>query len=290
MIKLIVDSGSTKTDWAFASATDSYLLMSTCGINPVVQTVEMIKKTICGELVLLMSTEGIEAADVGEIFFYGAGCIPTKMNVVRQILNETFSLADIIEVNSDLLGAARALCGHTEGIAAILGTGANSCYYDGERIVANTPALGFILGDEGSGAVLGRKFINGILKGWLPCALRDKFLGEYGLTVSQVIDKVYHQPMPNRFLASISEFIYRKMNCFSELETVVEENFEDFISKNILPYRVISEASLVKMNAVGSVAFYYKPQLVKAASKHGIETGLIEKSPLHGLVNYHFDI
>lgn len=290
-MKLIVDSGSTKTDWAFTGSAAQYTVVNTHGINPVVQNEEEIDDILRNELEKAACSHDINTQDVDGIFFYGAGCTPEKVHTVKNVLARHFPNATLIEVESDLLGAARALCGRNEGIAAILGTGANSCLYDGEKIIAHTPALGFILGDEGSGAVLGKKFMNGILKGWLPQQLCDNFLKETGLTMADIIDKVYHDAMPNRFLASTSEFISRNIGSYSALENIVEENFEDFIRINIFPYRCCAtnnNANAQRINAVGSIAYYYKPYLVKAAQELGMEIGTITKSPLTGLIRFHF--
>ena len=173
MVRLIVDSGSTKTDWCFAMPDGKFVRINTSGINPAVQAPDIIEGILNNELLPSLTTQAINRNDVGEIYYYGAGCTPDRQPIMRNILIRTFSSSKTIEVNSDLLAAARALCLRKEGIACILGTGANSCLYDGANIIAQTPALGYILGDEGSGAVLGRNFLNGILKGWLPIELRN---------------------------------------------------------------------------------------------------------------------
>ena len=288
-MKLIVDSGSTKTDWFYASSLTDYMIVRTNGINPVIQNRDEIR-----QIVTTMCLQNVVAYDaVEEVHFYGAGCIPQKKNVLESILKETFHDADV-NVESDLLAAARALCGTNEGLAAILGTGSNSCLYDGKKIVSNTPALGFILGDEGSGAVLGRKFINGIIKGWLPSDLCESFYNDVGLSTADIIDKVYKQPSPNRFLASMSKFILKNVDNFQELAELVIKNFEEFISININPYSrqtdgIISDVRVAKtINAVGSIAYYYKKQLAIAAQNRGYRVGKVMKSPVVGLLEFHF--
>ena len=206
MVKLIVDSGSTKTDWCFAMPSGALVSVKTGGINPAVQDAEIIEATIKNHLLPSLPAQDIDPNEVGEIYYYGAGCTPDRLPVMRKLLTEAFGRAQTVEICSDLLAAARALCLRKKGIACILGTGANSCLYDGEGIVAQTPALGYILGDEGSGAVLGRNFLNGILKGWLPEELRNLFMAEWQLDVAEIINKVYREQYPNRFLASISTF------------------------------------------------------------------------------------
>lgn len=187
-----------------------------------------------------------------------------------------------IHVADDLLGAARALCGHKAGIACILGTGSNSCLYDGKNIVVHTPALGYVLGDEGSGAVLGRKFLNAVLKQTLPENIRKLFLQESGLDMAEVINRVYRSPAPNRFLASMSKYIHGYLD-EKEVRDIVIDNFEDFIRNNILAYG----DKFRTINVVGSIAYHYKEQLTEAASRNGFQIGKIIKNPIEGLIEYH---
>lgn len=282
-MKLIVDSGSTKTDWCFAESSDVYVLVQTEGINPVVQSYDEILSVVQEQMLPRAKQQSLDLASLDEVYFYGAGCTPELRSVVEKALRVAVGEKPSVYVDSDLLAAARALCGTDSGIACILGTGSNSCYYDGERIKEHTPALGYILGDEGSGAVLGRNFINGILKGTLSQNLRDEFLEEYQTSQADIIDKVYHSATPNRFLASLSKFILSHIDdeC---LEALVVRNFENFIISNIKNY---SEARPV-INAVGSVAFFYRKQLEQAAVSQGYKLGKILKSPLEGLLDYHF--
>ena len=184
-----------------------------------------------------------------------------------------------IETHSDLLGAARALCGDSEGLACILGTGANSCLYDGKHIVANTPPLGYILGDEGSGAVLGKLFLNALYKGCLGNEIKSDFETEMQMTLAEVIDCVYRQPLPNRWLASLSPFIHSRLDD-PGVEALVVDNFSDFIARNIEPYHRRD----LPLQAVGSIAFYYRDQLSQAAVQAGYKVGTILRSPLDGLL------
>lgn len=282
-MKLIVDSGSTKTDWCFADSSDVYVLVHTDGINPVVQSYDEMLSVVQEQMLPRAKQQSLDLASLDEVYFYGAGCTPELRLTVEKALRVAVGEKPSVYVDSDLLAAARALCGTDSGIACILGTGSNSCYYDGEDIKEHTPALGYILGDEGSGAVLGRNFINGILKGTLSRELRDEFLEEYQISQADIIDKVYHSATPNRFLASLSKFILPHIDDES-LEALVVRNFENFIISNIRNY---SEAKPV-INAVGSVAFLYRKQLEQAAMSQGYELGKILKSPLEGLLDYHF--
>lgn len=286
MITLIVDSGSTKTSWCFAflpntSSADGARTVTTEGLNPAVMSVEEVEEKIAKALNHCLQSLSISAADVENVFFYGAGCISGRAGVVSESIQSILVDARIY-VADDLLGAARALCGHKAGIACILGTGSNSCLYDGKNIVAHTPALGYVLGDEGSGAVLGRKFLNAVLKQTLPENIRKRFLQESGLDMAEVINRVYRSPAPNRFLASMSKYIHGYLD-EKEVRDIVIDNFEDFIRNNILAYG----DEFRTINVVGSIAYHYKEQLTEAASRNGFQIGKIIKSPIEGLIEYH---
>lgn len=286
MITLIVDSGSTKTSWCFAflpdtKSADGARTVTTEGLNPAVMSAEEVEEKIAKALNHCLQSLSISAADVENVFFYGAGCISGRAGVVSESIQSILVDARIY-VADDLLGAARALCGHKAGIACILGTGSNSCLYDGKNIVAHTPALGYVLGDEGSGAVLGRKFLNAVLKQTLPENIRKRFLQESGLDMAEVINRVYRSPAPNRFLASMSKYIHGYLD-EKEVRDIVIDNFEDFIRNNILAYG----DEFRTINVVGSIAYHYKEQLTEAASRNGFQIGKIIKSPIEGLMEYH---
>lgn len=286
MITLIVDSGSTKTSWCFAflpdtKSADGARTVTTEGLNPAVMSAEEVEEKIAKALNHCLQSLSISAADVDNVFFYGAGCIAGRAGVVSESISSILVDAKIY-VADDLLGAARALCGHKAGIACILGTGSNSCLYDGKNIVAHTPALGYVLGDEGSGAVLGRKFLNAVLKQTLPENIRKRFLQESGLDMAEVINRVYRSPAPNRFLASMSKYIHGYLD-EKEVRDIVIDNFEDFIRNNILAYG----DKFRTINVVGSIAYHYKEQLTEAASRNVFQIGKIIKSPIEGLIEYH---
>ena len=272
---LIADSGSTKTDWVVMDGQQVVAQMATQGINPVHQDAN----TIAGIL-----NEELSMSDysVAAIRFYGAGCSPQYSSIVSEALHHAFPHVNDVEVHSDLLAAARAVCGKEWGIACILGTGANSCLFDGKNIVDNVPPLGYILGDEGSGAVLGKMFLNALFKRALPESLREEFLSWSGLTYDRIINKVYRQPMANRFLASCSLFIGEHLE-HDALKTLVRQNFENFIVKNIDCY----SRSELPIGAVGSIAWYYRDLFREVVLDKGYMTGVIVKSPMEGLVRYH---
>jgi N-acetylglucosamine kinase-like BadF-type ATPase len=268
---LIADSGSTKTDWAIDG-----LHIKTQGINPFHQDEDTIRSILRDELLPNLPSP---LSDIKSIQFYGSGVRPELQTKMQQLLQEAFPQATHIEAQSDLLGAARALCGQKEGIACILGTGANSCLFDGQQIVMNTPALGYILGDEGSGATLGKRFLNALYKGRLPQSLKTAFESELQLSMPQIIDRVYRQPQANRWLASLSEFISKHTNELT-INELITSNFQEFITHNIKPY----QRHDLPISAVGSIAFYYQEQLKQAAQEEGYSVGLILRSPIDALV------
>ena len=289
---LIADSGSTKTDWAIVTGASQPVVLNTQGINPVHQSREEIVRILREEFVSLMASnpevQKLRSSAILTpqfpltVYFYGSGIRPEMETLMTVLLRETFPQAQIVEAHSDLLGAARALCGRNEGIASILGTGANSCLYDGKAIVEHTPALGYILGDEGSGAVLGKRFIHDLYGGILSDNIRETFEKETKLTLAEIIKRVYRQPLANRFLASLSEFITNHLDD-SEVRGVVVQNFIDFLRYHISPYC----RQDLPVSFVGSVAWYYKDELHEAAERLGYKLGTVLKTPLAGLIRYH---
>ena len=295
---LIADSGSTKTDWTLLLSSSEentnkvIATFKTQGITPIHQTTADIRQILGQELMSQLSTfprahlvsMGILDTSLvqhASVCFYGSGCTPAHVPMMKQVLNEVLSPKDV-EVHSDLMAAARALCGHDAGIACILGTGANSCLYDGEQIVQNTPALGYILGDEGSGSVLGRLFLNVIFKNPKMANLRDKFLKETKQTQADIIKKVYNEPMANRYLASTSTFIIEHLDN-PTLRQLVIDNFRQFFRSNIDPYN----RKDLPVHFVGSMAFHYRSQLEEAAKLEGYTIGQTLQSPMEGLIKYH---
>jgi N-acetylglucosamine kinase-like BadF-type ATPase len=273
---LIADSGSTKTDWALQSA-DGFAQFHTQGINPFHQ-----ERTVIAEILSRELLPQLDADAVSSVCFYGSGVRPELEDVMASLLQAAFPQAKQVSAHSDLLGAARALCGHNYGIASILGTGANSCLYDGKAIVQNTPALGYILGDEGSGGVLGKHFLHELYKGVLSKDIRSEFEREYGLTMADVIQRVYREPMPNRFLASLAPFIHRHLSD-DAVKQIVINNFRDFFRYNIRPYGHPE----MPVSFVGSIAWHFRAQLAEAAKLEGFAVGTILRSPIEGLIEYH---
>ena len=279
---LIADSGSTKTDWCLCKKGTILNNLQTQGINPYHQSEEAIEEVIREEL-LPQLPETTEVSKLN-IIFYGSGCAnETACNRVREAIQKVLRTNNIT-IHSDLLGAARALCGREEGIACVLGTGSNSCLYNGKEIIANIPPLGYILGDEGSSAVLGRRLVGDCLKNQLPDALRNEFLTEYSLTQEIILEKVYRQPLANRFLASLTPFLSKHREV-PEIHKLLVESFTDFFVRNVKQYR----RPWLPIHFVGSIANAFSAELKEAAESLGMELGTILQSPMEGLIKYYIE-
>lgn len=277
-MKLIADSGSTKTDWCVLDGGRVAERMAGQGINPFQQSRTIIREIITDDVVSKISCAGA----IDEIYFYGAGCREEMKPMMREIFSECFCNVSNVNTDTDMLAAAQALFADKPGIACILGTGSNSCMYDGEKIIGNVPPLGYILGDEGSGAVLGKLFVNAMFKGGLSAEVRDEYLRESGLTLADIINKVYREPLPNRFLAGMSLFVYRHLDD-EDVRHLVVDNFRNFFRCNIALYGRPGYS----VGCVGSMAYYYEHQLAEAARLEGFEVAKVLKSPIDGLIAYH---
>lgn len=270
---LIADSGSTKTTWCLL---DNERIQTGCtsGINPYFSDKDDIVKTLEKEYAL--------SGTVSAVYFYGSGCTEAKCPVVAEALSIYFR-ADKIEVHSDLLAAARSLSQKEEGIVCILGTGSNSCYYDGSRVVHAVPPLGYILGDEGSGAVLGKRLIGDVLKKRLPDSIIRDFFSTYSLDAAQIIERVYRQTFPNRFLAQFAPFLSDHI-ADEEIQKLVEDCFSDFIERNVLQYQKAGE---LPIHFTGGIAFSFRNNLENVLQRYCLQPGKISREPMPGLIEYH---
>ena len=276
-MNLIADSGSTNTHWCLVQGGKVVNEIVTDGINPFYQTDMEIIALLDDQLI-----PKLDKIDIDSIYFYGAGCsYPEKKILVSRALVRFFGNS-MIEIQSDLLGAARSLFQHEKGIACILGTGSNSCYYNGKVIEQNVSPLGFILGDEGSGAVLGKLFIADCLKNQLPVELKEKFLTSYELTPEIILENVYKKPFPNRFLAQFTPFLLENIEEPSVFN-LVYDSFDAFLVRNVMQYPL--EDLLV--GCVGSIAWYFRDTLEIVASERRIVISDIVQNPMNGLVKYH---
>ncbi len=276
-VLLVADSGSTKTDWGVVAGGEQVKRFNTQGINPFHQSGEKITDVLKGELLPQL---GIWADAVSAVRFYGAGCRADVAGALVEVLSDIFPKAKgNVKVASDLEAAAVAVCGSSEGLACILGTGSNSCLWNGQSVVENISPLGYILGDEGSGAVLGRLFINALFKGGLPQSLKQAFLEQSGQSVDDIIRRTYREPLANRYLASFAPFIHQHLDCAGVRKLVVD-NFRDFFNKNVFLYNRPD----LPVGAVGSMAYYFRCELEEAATLCGLHLGKIDKSPMDGML------
>ena len=275
---LIADSGSTKTEWCLSTQGRIKQRILTAGMNPFFQTEEDIVAEIKKNLYPQIQDETIDT-----IYFYGAGCaFPDKNDLVEKAIQTNFPDASIF-IHSDLLGAARSLCQHSKGIACILGTGSNSCLYDGENILDHVSPLGFILGDEASGAVLGRQFVGDCLKRQIPKSLQNAFLDYYKLTPAMIMEQVYKQPFPNRFLAQFTRFMAEHLDepC---IKVLIYDQMRIFMQRNVMNYK---EHEDILIHCTGSIAWHFKDILKGAAQSLDLHLGTITQAPMEGLLAYH---
>lgn len=274
---LIVDAGSTKTEWSAVSRGGVLASYRSEGINAIVTPTVRIEEIVA-----------LAAGELGNhipsrIFYYGAGCATTEScGRIGSILAALWPDAEI-EVASDLLGAARALLGNKPGIACILGTGSNSCLYDGKDIIKNIPSLGFIIGDEGSGAALGKRLISDIYKGYLPESVKEDFLKESELSLSEILDRVYRQPSPNAFLASLVPYI--KKNLWNpHICGMVIKEFSHFFRRNVAMY---PGCRRLPVCFTGSIALHFSDVLKEAADTQGFSISSIVGDPSPSLIEFH---
>lgn len=276
-IKLICDSGSTKAEWCLLNG-KSKKIVTTQGLSPYFLTTQQIQKIIEKELV-----PKIKNIRIDEVFFYGTGCNnPENIKSVKKAISLVFTKAKVA-VDHDLMGAAKALCGSNKGIACILGTGSNSCFYNGKKIVKNSPGLGYVLGDEGSGAYLGKKVIQYFLYKTFDEDLMDRFNAKYATNSVDILNHVYKQPLPNRYLASFVPFLIENRGHYM-IENIIEDAFNDFFFNHIYKYR---ESWQMPINFVGSVAFGFKDVLKEMCNAYELQLGIVIKKPMDGLIKYH---
>lgn len=275
-IVLIADSGSTKTAWCLKVNGNVKEQFTTCGVNPSVQNADYIKGVFMKELLPHIDNVAL----VSKIFFYGSGCTPQRRGVISDVFRELGFSDALLTIESDMLGAARAVCGERSGVVGILGTGSNSCQYDGEKIVANTPSLGYILGDEGGGAYIGKRLVGDCLKGVMPEHICRMFAEETGMDVAMVVQRVYREEAPNRFLAGLSRFCANHLD-EEPIRMFLIDCFEQYFRRNIMRYDNPSGV----VHLVGSIAEVYRSQVVEAATNCNLKVGRILRSPIDGLVS-----
>ncbi len=274
---IIADSGSSKIDWRLISLNGDIQQAGTPGFNPYYQPIGDLTKSLVNSLV------PIAREKVKKIFFYGTGVSSKKnQDIVRAEFHRFFPEAEV-EIEWDLLAAARALCGQEPGIACILGTGSNSCQYDGERISNQVANLGWILADEGSGATIGKKFLFDYLRKRMPEKLSEQFKIRFPFTREEFLEKIYQQEKPSTFLATFSKFIFQHLKepyCYK----LVYDSFAEFYENNVMAYEGYKN---LKVHFVGSIAFYYSDLLRQVANDKGVTVKNILETPIAGLTLYH---
>jgi N-acetylglucosamine kinase-like BadF-type ATPase len=276
-IKLIADSGSTKTEWCLING-KSVKTFYTQGLSPYFLSAEQIEYVINEEL-----KGKLKKNEPEEIYYYGTGCSNAdNVKLVKKAIKKVFNDADIF-VDHDLMGAAKALCGHDKGIACILGTGSNSCYYNGRKIIKNSPGLGYVLGDEGSGAYMGIRVIQHYLYKTFDEDLMDRFNAKYNTNSDEILSAVYKKPLPNRYLAAFTGFLVENRGHYM-VENIIEDSFNDFFFNHVYKYR---ESWTMPINFTGSVAFGFKDVLTEMCSSFELQLGKVIKKPMDGLIKFH---
>jgi len=275
---LIADSGATKCEWR-AIINGTKKKFSTQGISPYFLTeaaiIETVEKNVAKKL---------QNATIDAVYFYGTG-LSNKENerIIIKSLKKVFTNTKTIEANTDLLAAARALCGTNKGIACILGTGSNSCYYNGKKVVKNSPGLGYVLGDEGSGAYLGRKVLQYFLYNTYDEELMARFVDKFNVSSAEILNNVYKQPFPSRYLASFAIFLAENRGHYM-IENIIEDAFNDFFFNHLYKYR---ESWTHPINFVGSVAYGFRDVLKDMCNSYELELGKVLKAPMDGLILFH---
>lgn len=278
MAVLIADSGSTKTEWCLLEKTGKKKIL-TQGLSPYFLTHTEMAEILRKELL-----PRIKGKKIQKVVFYGTGCSQAaNKNIVRSALADTLGKVKT-EIDHDLLAAARALCGKDKGMVCILGTGSNSCFFNGKTITKNIPGLGFILGDEGSGAYLGRKIIQHYLYNTFDEDLMDRFTAKFGnLQSTEILDAVYRRPFPNRYLASFSVFLSENRGHYM-IENILEDSFSDFFFHHLFKYR---ETWTHPVHFVGSIAHVFRDKIREFCESQEINCGVILKEPMEGLIKFH---
>lgn len=286
---IVADAGSTKTDWRILGDKGDTVIR-TGGINPAIMSeshiCDILNNELCPQLaqngIVFSRCDDMHRKGCTEIHYYGAGCSRQNIPVMKRLLQNIFGTDSKTEVESDLTAAARSLFGQGKGIACILGTGSNSGLYDGNSITHKVPSMGYILGDEGSGAVLGKLFLNALYKGRLPKPLLKEFEEQCSTDIDDIIHNVYRGNTPSKYLASLSVFISSHIDVDGVADIVVS-NFRSFFRNNTSQYHHPE----LEVGIVGSIACVYRTQLLEAAEAENVRIGCILQSPAERLVEYH---
>jgi N-acetylglucosamine kinase-like BadF-type ATPase len=276
---IIADGGSTKTNWCLITSEGKKVLFNTEGYNPYFSDTDYIIASLNKNI-----PSDLPIADIKEVNYYGAGVHnDEKAEIVAKAMRAFFVNAQV-NIGHDLLAAARALLGDERGFAAILGTGTNTCIYDGEDIEFNIDSLAYILGDEGSGCYIGKKLLSDYIRGYMPENVREVFWETFKLTPDDILNNVYTKPLPNRFCASFSKFVYDITVNIEYSRNLVKTSFNDFFKNLVSHY---PNYKSYKFNCIGSVAYNFRNILEEVAQEYEMEMGVIIRSPIDNLVEYH---
>lgn len=276
-MKLIADGGSTKASWCLVRPGEEPLYFSTEGYNPYYVDSPYIQRSLHKTL-----PAEVPRAAVTEVHFFGAGCEPSTEAVISTALRALFENA-AVSVGSDLLASAKALLGNRPGFAAILGTGTNTCIYDGTAVTHSIDPLGYMLGDEGSGSYIGKKLLIAYCREYLPAHLHRQFFATYGLTKEQIMERVYKDPLANRFCAGFAKFVKQHLDD-TFVYQLASDAFHDFFRALVCQYPGYAGYTL---NCAGSIAFYFEDVLKETAASYGMATGRIIQDPIQGLAEYY---
>ena len=276
LIKLIADSGATKTEWCVINGNKKTIFI-TQGMSPYFITAVQMQNIIKEELHPKLKQK------IDEVHYYGTGCANAdNAKSVKQVFKNIFPEANI-SIDHDLMAAAKALCGKEKGIACILGSGSNSCYYDGKKIIKNSPGLGFILGDEGSGAYLGKKVIQYYLYNTFDEDLMARFDARFVTNKTEILNAVYKKPLPNRYLATFAIFLAENRGHYM-IENIIEDGLNDFFFNHVYKYK---ESWTLPVHFVGSIAYGFKDVLIELCKSYQLQLGKVIKNPMQGLIDYH---
>ena len=276
LIKLIADSGATKTEWCVINGNKKTIFI-TQGMSPYFITAEQMQNIIKEELHPKLKQK------IDEVHYYGTGCANAdNAKSVKKVFKNIFPEANI-SIDHDLMAAAKALCGKEKGIACILGSGSNSCYYDGKKIIKNSPGLGFILGDEGSGAYLGKKVIQYYLYNTFDEDLMARFDARFETNKTEILNAVYKKPLPNRYLATFAIFLAENRGHYM-IENIIEDGLNDFFFNHVYKYK---ESWMLPVHFVGSIAYGFKDVLIELCKSYQLQLGKVIKNPMQGLIDYH---
>jgi len=279
---IIADGGSTKTNWCLVTEEGKKVYFNTEGYNPYFSSTAYIVQSLMENL-----PTDLEKSEITEVNYYGAGCSTDDMrNIVAEAMKAVFTKARVY-IGHDLLAAARALLGNSEGFAAILGTGTNTCIYNGKEVTHNIDSGAYILGDEGSGCYIGKKLLTDYLRGYMPEAVRKLFWETFKLTPDDVNEQVYTQPRANRFCASFSKFVYDNPVNIEYSRNLVRTSFEDFFRNLVTHY---PDYQKYTFNCIGSVGYNFRNVLEEVVTENGMVIGNIIRSPIDNLVKYHLEL